>query len=267
MQLLLVGCGKMGGALLRGWMRHASASNICLVDPTQPPDDLLRGAGVVWYEKASALPKGYRPSAIVLAIKPQHMAAVLPDYAAYRSAVFLSIAAGQTLHRLQTLLGGQAMVALVRAMPNLPASIGQGMSVAVANAAVSASQRKLCDALLKACGQVAWVSDEVLLDPVTALSGSGPAYVFALTEAMATAGERIGLAPELALELARQTVIGAGAMLAQTTQTPGMLRKSVTSPGGTTAAAMDHLLAENGLTDLLLRAIRAACARSRELAS
>jgi pyrroline-5-carboxylate reductase len=178
--------------------------------------------------------------------------------------VFLSIAAGITIRRLQELLGsGQAVI---RAMPNLPASIGKGISVAITNKQISAGQRTLADRLLKTIGETAWVEDEKLIDAVTALSGSGPAYVFALCEAMAKAGESLGLPKDLAARLARTTVIGSGTLLEQSSETAEALRRAVTSPGGTTEAALKHLLAAGGLQDLMLKAMTTAAERAKDLA-
>lgn len=256
----------MGCALMRGWGRHASATGIAVIDPVEPPCDIRDIAGVTWLPSHSDLLPGYRPDAVILAVKPQEMAAILPSYVPFADSVFLSIAAGQTLHRLGELLGGNQQ-AIVRAMPNLPASIGKGMSVAVANAYVSESQRKLCDSLLRALGEVIWIENEGLLDAVTALSGCGPAYIFALVEAMEAAGEKLGLPADLARVLARQTAVGSGALLDQSISSPAALLHAVMSPGGSTEAAMQHLLAENGFQDLMLRAMRAAVERAKERAS
>ena len=263
MHFLLIGCGKMGYALMRGWGHHANATSIVAIDPTEPPCDVLEIAGVSWFSSADSLLPGYHPDAIILAVKPQDMAAVLPRYAKFINSVFLSIAAGQTLKRLDTLLGGNHAIA--RAMPNLPAAIGQGISVAVANPHVTESQHKLCEILLKAAGDVVWTEDEALLSTVTALSGCGPAYVFLLCEAMEAAGVKLGLPADMARILARQTVIGSAALMDQSISSAQSLRQAVTSPGGSTAEAMKHLLGENGLFDLMLRAMRAAAERTKEM--
>ena len=262
--LLLVGGGKMGSALLKGWEK-LGLTNIAVVDPAAQPDDLKTIDGLRWLDAADKIDATFKPDAVILAVKPQSMAAVLPAYARFKNSLFLSIAAGQTLHRLSTLLGS-APCAIVRAMPNLPASVGQGISGAVANPHVTPTQRTLADRLLHAAGDVVWLEQEALLDPLTALSGSGPAYLFALVETMAGAGEKLGLPPALALQLARQTVIGSAALLAQSPQPAAALRQAVTSPGGTTEAALNHLLGEDGLPALMLRALRAASARAKLLA-
>ncbi len=202
---------------------------------------------------------------MVFAVKPQVIDAVLPDYRRWVApqTVFLSIVAGKTMAGIHRSLGDAA---LVRAMPNTPAAIGRGITVACAGASVTPAQKQLCDGLLAAVGECAWVEDEALLDAVTAVSGSGPAYVFLLIEALAQAGEREGLPPELALRLARSTVAGSGELARISDQSPARLREDVTSPGGTTRAALDVLMAEGGLRELLAHAVAAATARSRELA-
>jgi pyrroline-5-carboxylate reductase len=204
-------------------------------------------------------------AAVVVAIKPQVAPEVTPALAPFVSAatVVVSIMAGRTLKFLADALPGAA---LVRAMPNTPAAIGRGITVAVGNARVSDAQRALVDALLSAVGAVEWVADEALMDAVTALSGSGPAYVFLLAETMAQAGVAAGLPPALAATLARATVAGAGELLHRSPLDAATLRQNVTSPGGTTAAALDVLMAKDGLAPLMRRAIAAATARSRELA-
>lgn len=260
-KLLLVGGGKMGGALLQ---RVASQAISSVVDPAPKPAP-LKSLDVPWLASADKLDPHYAPDIIVLAVKPQQMAAVLPSYARFANSVFLSIAAGMTVARLHAILGN-TNAAIVRAMPNLPASVGLGVSVAVANRHVKGAQRMLCDKVLSAVGQTAWIDDENLLDAVTALSGSGPAYIFALTEAMTDAGTALGLPCELAAQLARRTIIGSAALLDKSGESAEALRLAVTSPGGTTEAALKHLLAAGGLPDLMKKAMAAAAQRSKELA-
>ncbi len=265
--LLLVGCGKMGGAMLDGWLAAGTASRVVVVDRAGLPASVSGDARVALAAGAAGLPDGFVPDVVVLAVKPQVMEEALPAYRALvrPGTVFLSIAAGKTIAYFERLLGEEAVV--VRSMPNTPAAIGRGMTVAVANSRVSEAQRALSDRLLRAVGDVAWVEDEGLLDPVTALSGSGPAYVFFLVEAMARAGEAAGLPADLALRLARATVSGSGALLdAAPQQEPADLRKAVTSPNGTTQAALEVLMAPDGLQPVLTAAIAAAARRSRELA-
>ncbi|MBP2311993.1 pyrroline-5-carboxylate reductase [Azospirillum soli] len=265
--LLLVGCGKMGGAMLDGWLAAGTASRVVVVEPSGVlPDSVKGNPAVSAAAGADDLPAGFAPDVVVLAVKPQVMDAVVPTYKGLvrPGTVFLSIAAGKTIGYFERLLGDKA--AVVRSMPNTPAAIGRGMTVAVPNTAVTAAQKTLCDALLGAVGEVAWVDDESLIDPVTAVSGSGPAYVFLLVEALAKAGEASGLPADLAMRLARATVSGAGELLRQSTAPAADLRKAVTSPGGTTQAALEVLMAGDGLQPLLDTAIAAATKRSRELA-
>ena len=264
--LLLVGCGKMGGAMLDGWLASGTASKVVVVEPSGLPDAFAGNPAVIGATGLDALPPGFTPDVVVLAVKPQVMDGMLAGYRALvrPGTVFLSVAAGKTIASLEHHLGTGA--AIVRAMPNTPAAIGRGMTVAVPSAAVSDEQTSLCDALLRAVGDVAWVDDEALMDAVTAVSGSGPAYVFLLAEALAKAGEACGLPAELALRLARATVSGAGELLRQSSAGADELRKAVTSPGGTTQAALTVLMAENGLQPLLDKAVAAAAKRSKELA-
>ena len=261
-RILLVGCGKMGSALLKGWLgRGTPADRVTVVEPMRPhvPE------GVSVHTEAANLASDYLPSVVVFAVKPQSMDEVVPAYAPYagRETVFLSIAAGKPIRYFAaTLTGG----AIVRAMPNTPAAVGRGITVLCANDRVSPGQKALCTQLMEAVGDVAWIDDEALMDAVTGLSGSGPAYVFHLVEAMAAAGVAAGLVPDLAMQLARATVAGSGELLAQSSDPAGVLRQNVTSPGGTTAAALEVLMGPDGLTRLMTEAIGRATERSRELA-
>ncbi|MDQ2102356.1 pyrroline-5-carboxylate reductase [Azospirillum isscasi] len=279
--LLLAGCGKMGGAMLDGWLKAGIASSVAVVEPSGLPESLRGNPAVVLVSGPDALPAGFAPDVVVLAVKPQVMDTVLPAYRALvrPGTVFLSVAAGKTIASFESALGESALgesalgksalgegAAIVRSMPNTPAAIGRGMTVAVGNPVVTEAQKALCDSLLRAVGDVAWVEDESLLDPVTAVSGSGPAYVFLMVEAMAKAGEAAGLPAELAMRLARATVAGAGELLHQSPTDAADLRKAVTSPNGTTQAALDVLMAGDGIQPLLDRAVAAAARRSRELA-
>ena len=265
-KLVLVGCGKMGGALLAGWLdRGTPRGDIAVVEPhgTGAIAERYRVAAVA---AADGLPPGLAPEVVVFAVKPQGMEAVVPPYRRFVSpgTVFLSIAAGRPIRFFEGHFGAAA--AVVRCMPNTPAAIGRGITVACANAGVAAAQRARCQALLEAVGEVAWVEDEALLDPVTAVSGSGPAYVFLLIECLAEAGVAAGLDRALAERLARATVTGSGELARMSDETAATLRANVTSPGGTTAAALDVLMAENGLKRLMTDAVAAATRRSRELA-
>jgi pyrroline-5-carboxylate reductase len=264
--LVLVGCGKMGSALLRGWTAGGVATRYDVVEPGGPPPELSTAPAVRWFSGPGEIPDEPAPAAVIFAVKPQIVDDVLPSYRRWASAptLFVSIVAGKTIGGITRRLGSAA---LVRTMPNTPAAIGRGITVACANDRVTPEQRRLCDRLLAAVGESAWVEDEALLDAVTAVSGSGPAYVFLLIEALAKAGERAGLPSELALRLARATVAGSGELARISGESPAQLRENVTSPGGTTRAALDVLMAKDGLALLIERAVAAAAARSRELAS
>lgn len=249
--------------MLDGWLdRGLSPRDIVVVEPYEPAR--LSRPHVAIVASTDDVPADFVPSVVVLAVKPQMMDAALPDYARFGGALFLSIAAGKPLGYFAKAFGDD--VPVVRAMPNTPASVRRGMTVVVANGKVTEAQRALCDDLLSAVGEVAWVADEALMDAVTAVSGSGPAYVFLLAEAMATAGKAAGLPDDLAERLARATVEGAGELLHQSPDDPATLRQNVTSPGGTTFAALQVLMGEEGLHPLMVRAIAAAAQRSRELA-
>ncbi len=259
-KVLLVGCGKMGSALLAGWLdRGVDAADVVVVDPSAPT------LGVAVVAGAADIPAGFDPDVVVLAVKPQVMAEVLPPYGRFKPAVFLSIAAGKPIAFFRSHLGDDA--AIVRAMPNTPAAVRRGITVCCAGAEVDAARRTLCQSLLEAVGEVGWVADEGLMDVVTAVSGSGPAYVFLLAEVMAAAGIAQGLPPDLAARLARATVSGSGELLRQSSDSAEQLRRNVTSPGGTTAAALAVLMAEDGgFARLMDAAVAAATRRGRELA-
>ncbi len=264
--LLLVGCGKMGGALLSGWLERDLAQRLVVVEPGPGAAGFAGKPGVELLASAEAIAGDVAPAVVVFAVKPQAMAEVLPAYRRFAAggAVFLSIAAGKTLGFFARTLGADA--AVVRAMPNTPAAIGRGIAVACANARVSPAQRALAERLLGAVGEVGWVADEALIDAVTAVSGSGPAYVFLLIECLAKAGVAAGLPLDLASRLARATVAGSGELARLSPESAAALREAVTSPGGTTRAALDVLMAKDGLEPLLRRAVLAAAKRSKELA-
>jgi pyrroline-5-carboxylate reductase len=260
--LLLVGGGRMGAAMLAGWRERGLAAAV-VVDPS-PAALALAGPGVAVVGSFARIPDGFVPAAVILAIKPQAAAEALPAYARFAGrAVFISIMAGKTMRGIAAMLGTK--VALVRAMPNTPAAVRQGFTVAVAGAHVSAAQRALADDLLTAIGHTAWVENEDVLDPVTAVSGGGPAYVFLLTELMEQAAVEQGIPPVLARALARQTVIGAGALLAASEEDAAQLRMAVTSPKGTTEQALAVLRADDAWPKSFSAAIAAATKRSREL--
>jgi pyrroline-5-carboxylate reductase len=263
--LLLVGCGKMGGAMLEGWLQRGIVARVAIVEPHGPSTAAFRDRpGVAVHADAGAIGT-FAPEIVVFATKPQGMEAVVPAYRrlAGPRTVFLSVAAGRTIGFFEQHLGA---VPVIRAMPNTPAQIGRGITVACPNRHVDARQRALADALLAAVGEVGWVDDEALIDAVTAVSGSGPAYVFLLAECLAEAGAAAGLPRELATRLARATVSGAGELLHRSSEPAATLRQNVTSPGGTTAAALKVLMADDGLRPLLIKAVAEATRRSRELA-
>jgi pyrroline-5-carboxylate reductase len=261
-QHLLVGCGKMGGALLSGWIaRGVAPDSIHVVEPAQTSVP----GGVRHLARPEALPARLAPDIVIFAVKPQSLPEVAPHYRKYaKSAVFLSIAAGKPVAFFAGALGADA--AIVRSMPNTPAAVGAGITAAFANRNVGQAQRALCQNLLEAVGEVVWVDDEGLMDAVTAVSGSGPAYVFLLIECLAEAAVAEGLPADIAQRLARTTVVGSGALARAASEPAAQLRKNVTSPGGTTEAALRVLMAEDGMAKLMRRAIHAAAARSKELA-
>jgi pyrroline-5-carboxylate reductase len=265
--IVLVGCGQMGSAMLRGWLRGEAAGRFVVVEPAGAPRELADNPATQWHRAPEEVAAGLVPDAVVFAVKPQVFDELLPAYRRWTrpETLFLSIAAGKTIAGIARHLGGEA--AIIRCMPNTPAAIGRAITVACPNPNVAPAQRLLCENLLAAIGDSAWVEDEALMDAVTAVSGSGPAYVFLLIEALAAAGIRAGLPQDLSLRLARATVAGAGELALVSAETPARLRENVTSPGGTTRAALDILMAEQGLPDLLDRAVAAATARSRELAN
>jgi pyrroline-5-carboxylate reductase len=262
--LVLVGAGKMGGALLEGWLRLGlDAKRVAVLEPQPAPQIAnLANDGVRLNPDPRTLAD---VSALVVAIKPQIAAEALPPLGPMigASTVVVSIMAGRTLNFIAGALDKPC--ALVRAMPNTPAAIGRGITVAVPRGA-SAAQRDLADRLLAATGSVEWTDDEALMDAVTAVSGSGPAYVFLLAEALAEAGVASGLPPALAAKLARETVAGSGELLHRSELDAALLRQNVTSPGGTTAAALEVLMSTDGLAALMTKAVAAATKRSRALA-
>jgi pyrroline-5-carboxylate reductase len=263
--IVLVGAGKMGGAMLEGWLALGLAPNRVAVIEPQPSPEIaaLAERGVRVNPAADTVDVA---TAIVIAVKPQAAPEVMPTLTRYvgPATVVVSIMAGRPLAFLQQAFA--AGTALIRTMPNTPAAIGRGITVAVPNAHVSPPQHALVDALLSATGAVEWIVDEALMDAVTALSGSGPAYVFLLAEVLARAGAAAGLPDELSARLARATVAGAGELMHRSPLDAATLRQNVTSPGGTTAAALDVLMAKNGLEPLMTEAVAAAAKRSRDLA-
>ncbi|MCP1839227.1 pyrroline-5-carboxylate reductase [Bradyrhizobium sp. USDA 4538] len=261
--IALAGAGKMGGAMLTGWLAQGLApERVAVIDPHLSPEiSALAAKGVRLNPQAKDLGT---VDTLVVAVKPQSFrdaGAALKSFVG-PSTLVVSIMAGTTMSALEEVVGG----AVVRAMPNTPAAISRGITVAVPSKRVTAAQRAMTDALLKATGLVEWVDDESLMDAVTAVSGSGPAYVFLLAEELARAGVAAGLPEQLATTLARATVAGSGELLHRSDLPSATLRQNVTSPGGTTAAALEVLMASDGMQPLMTRAIAAATRRSRELA-
>jgi pyrroline-5-carboxylate reductase len=261
--IVLAGAGKMGGAMLTGWLaRGLDAQHVAVLEP-QPSGEIgpLLTKGI----RLNPSPKDVGTAAtLVIALKPQSFreAGSALKLFAGPSTLVVSIMAGATIASIAEVCGGS----VVRAMPNTPAAIGRGITVAVAANNVSADQRAIADALLRATGSVEWVDDEGLMDAVTAVSGSGPAYVFLLAEELARAGVEAGLPEELATKLARETVTGSGELLHRSDAPSATLRQNVTSPGGTTAAALEVLMGPDGMASLMIRAVAAATRRSKELA-
>ncbi|WP_163847005.1 pyrroline-5-carboxylate reductase [Pseudooceanicola aestuarii] len=260
--LVLLGCGKMGGAMLQGWLNTGlDPADVWVIDPA--PSDWLRGTGVTINGQLPA-----DPAVAVVAVKPQMMGDALPQLAALGggATLFVSIAAGTPIAAFQEAFGPQAPI--IRAMPNTPAAISQGITAIIGNDRVGEAGLTLAEDLLSAVGQVVRLENEGQMDAVTGVSGSGPAYVFHMIEALTAAGQAQGLGADLALQLARATVAGAGALAVQSGTDPAELRRNVTSPNGTTQAGLEVLMqAEGGLPPLMARTVDAATRRSKELAN
>ncbi len=265
--LLLVGCGKMGGAMAAGWLDSGiTGGGVVIVDPVGGAE-FRDNDQVSIFKDAQSLPDDLEPEVVVLAVKPQQMDAMLPDYARFAGpgCMFLSVAAGKTIRYFKAALGDQSVI--VRAMPNTPAAIGQGITVICPNANCSETQVAQAETLLSAVGEAHAVKDEALIDAVTGLSGGGPAYVFYMIECMAAAGIRAGLPEDLAKRLALVTVAGAGQLAITSDDEPAQLRKNVTSPNGTTQEALAVLMdPDSGLGPLMRKAVAEATRRSKELA-
>lgn len=262
--IVLVGAGNMGGAMLSGWLdKGVAGERVTVIDPS-PSEKMQAKISAAGARHSVSVPEGFVADILFLAVKPQMMDIVLPSVKSVvgPKTVIVSVAAGKTLAYLTGHLGEAAMV---RAMPNTPAMISRGVTGAFANSHVTAAQREAVDGLLRVSGPVEWVASEPDIDCVTAVSGSGPAYVFYLVECMAEAGRKLGLPADLAMRLARETVSGAGELLNQSPEDASQLRKNVTSPGGTTAAALSVLMAEDGIQPIFDKAIEAARARAEEL--
>ncbi|MBN2752419.1 MAG: pyrroline-5-carboxylate reductase [Rhodospirillaceae bacterium] len=272
-KILVIGCGKMGGALVSGWLATGCPETaICVVEAYAPTREVWAAKGLVAVETPDLLPEDFVPDVVLVAVKPQGLVAALPPVVTWVRAVcadhrplVISIVAGKPIATFEVAFGGQTPV--LRVMPNTPAAVGRGISGLFANALVTDGQKTLGETLLAAVGEVVWLETEDQMHAVTALSGSGPAYVFHLVEAMAQGGVALGLPPEVAMRLARATVVGSGELLRQSDDDAATLRVNVTSPGGTTAAALNVLMnADKGFSPQLTEALAAAAQRSRELA-
>lgn len=267
MKTILVGCGNMGFAMLNGWLNQGvlSPADIHIVEPADALRQRAAQSAANTYVDASELPADLAPDIIIVAVKPQVIAAVLPAYKRYAPAsAFVSVAAGIRVERMAAVLGGTTPI--MRVMPNTPSAVGAGMMVMFANEFVSSSQTEQITALMQASGDVATIDDEELMDAVTGLSGSGPAYIFHMIEALRDAGIAAGLPSAIAAQLARQTVYGSALYANQSDVASGTLREQVTSPNGTTAAALAVLMDEqSGLTQLMTKAVLASRDRSKEL--
>jgi pyrroline-5-carboxylate reductase len=261
--IVLAGAGKMGGAMLSGWLALGlDANRVAVIEPD--PSDEIKALLAKGVRLNPALSDIGTVSALVVALKPQMFREAGPQLRPFAGAstLVVSVMAGMTIATITQVCGGS----VVRAMSNTPAAIGRGITVAVADSSVSVAQRAVADALLRAIGAVEWTNDETLMDAVTAVSGSGPAYVYLLAEELARAGVEAGLPPELATKLARETVAGSGELLHRSELDSATLRQNVSSPGGTTVAALEVLMGPDGMQSLLTRAVAAATKRSRELA-
>ncbi|MEM8951440.1 MAG: pyrroline-5-carboxylate reductase [Pseudomonadota bacterium] len=265
--LLLVGSGKMGTALLSGWLDHGlGREDVLVVEPAAAGQEAVSALGVDVVAGVDDIADNRAFRAVIFAVKPQMMADVLPAYRdiVARDALVISIAAGTAITRFETMFGPATPV--VRAMPNTPAAIGKGATALFANPLASDRQRDLAEALMAAVGEVHWLENEEQMHAITAMSGGGPAYVFLMIETLAQAGIAAGLPEALAWPMARATVIGSGALAAASDEPASVLRKNVTSPGGTTQAALEVLMADGGIQPLFDRAIEAGAERSRQLA-
>lgn len=262
--LVLVGAGNMGGAMLNGWLEAGFDPAVILVIDPNPSEAMAARLKQLGVSLQSVPPQGVSAGILILAVKPQVMEVVIAGLTGLVGphTVSLSIAAGKTIAFFEAHLGG----AVVRTIPNTPSMVGRGITGAVANPAVSAEAKAEIDTLLSVCGPVEWLDDEAMIDAVTAVSGSGPAYVFYLVECMAEAGRKLGLSADLAMRLARATVTGAGELMHRSPDGAARLRQNVTSPNGTTAAALEVMMDGEAMQPIFDRALEAAANRSRELA-
>lgn len=262
--LLLIGCGNMGHAMLKGWLAMDNAPDCTVVEPHEALRMRAIETGAQAVAAAADLPAEYAPDVVVMAVKPQIITQILPDYARFATACFVSVAAGTPLATLEAGLGP---VALIRVMPNTPAAIGKGVFGLCTNARTTAEQKAMVADLLATGGVVLEVETESDIDRITAVSGSGPAYLFHMIEALTEAAKRVGLSDEIATIAARETIFGAASLAESAPEDAAELRRNVTSPNGTTAAALDVLMGEDRLTELMSEAVKAALERARALAA
>ena len=264
-KILLVGCGKMGGALLSGWLdQRQESSNINVVEPQKNNQAEFIGRNVTLFNSLDEIDIDYNPDFVLFAVKPQIMDSVIPAYKRFSdNSTFISIAAGKTINYFEKKLGKHS--AIIRAMPNTPAAIKRGITVACGNSHVEKPIQLSCLTLLAAVGKVCWLDDEKLIDAVTAISGSGPAYVFLLAETMIKAAIDAGLEHQIARDLTIHTIAGSGALLQKSADNASTLRENVTSPGGTTEAALSILTGKNGMQPLISKAVGRAIMRSKDL--
>jgi len=264
-EMLLVGCGNMGYALLKGWLAEHKGLKVHVIEPDVQLRERAHAEGAAVYKEAAGIASDAAPQVIVIAVKPQYVCQLLPQYQQFvdRGAFVLSVAAGVTMASMQAVLGDR--VSIVRCMPNTPAAIGAGALVCCANGATDKNEEKIAYQLLATSGEVYFTPDETQMDAVTAVSGSGPAYIFHFIECLADAGVKAGLPDALAKALALQTVYGASLLAKNSDIPPGLLRQQVTSPNGTTAAALEVLMAPGGMGAVLDEAVAAAKTRSIEL--
>ncbi len=264
-EILMVGCGNMGFAMLSAWVARAGGLKFSVIEPVDALRERAVQAGATGYASAQDLPAEFSPALVFLVVKPQVMSEVAPAYRRFAEGetTFVSIAAGTTIAALSQALGDEA--AIIRTMPNTPAAIGEGMMVSFANERVGDAARTLTDQLLTECGKSIWIEDEGLMDAVTAISGSGPAYVFHFIECLAAAAAEVGLDPQQCELMAIQTVAGAARLARESGEDPARLREQVTSPAGTTAAGLQVLMGDDALEALMKKTAIAARDRGREL--
>jgi len=267
MHIVLVGCGNMGFAMLQGWVKAFPDWSYHIVEPNKDLQNRARNlASVIVYETRDSLPVTLTPDIIILAVKPNIIENIVLDYKQFKSSIFLSVAAGVKLNAISKALGGNPYK-IIRTMPNTPAAVGQGMMASIGNEQISEQDQQLIDQLLDCSGKNIWLDYEDQMDAVTAISGSGPAYVFHFIEVLEKAAVELGLPLEMSRLMALQTVYGAASLASASDESPSKLRENVTSPNGTTQAALEMFMNEQHLEKLVEKAARAARDRSIELGS